>query len=150
MNDEAMTRLEQRITSLEIANRRWRRAAACSAVVLACVGLMAAQKNNVTKAEQIEAQRIVIRDAAGQELMTLGKVDNYPGIRLRYPGSPVNAMWFASADHATFALMDNNGASSITLNSGGASTQPDLSMVKVGPGRQVKRLFRAPGPDATR
>ncbi len=53
-------------------------------------------------------------------------------------------MFFASNDHATLALMDNNGASSITLNSGGATNAPDISMVKVGPGRQVKRLFRAP------
>ena len=30
MNDDACTRLEQRIARLELANRRWRRFAACS------------------------------------------------------------------------------------------------------------------------
>ena len=48
------------------------------------------------------------------------------------------------ADHSTFAIMDNNGASSITLNSGGAKSKPDLSIVRIGPGAEIQRMFRAP------
>jgi hypothetical protein len=150
MNDDALTRLEQRIARLEVANCRWRRLAACSAVVLVCAGLMAAQKQqkqkrgNIIKADQIEAQTIIVRDDAGKELITLGKIDNYPGMRIQFPGSRVLASFFTSADHATLALSDNNGSSSVTVNSGGAETNPDLSMVKISPGPQIKRLFRAP------
>jgi hypothetical protein len=145
MNDDALIRLQQRIAKLESAHRTWRRFAACSAISLACLGLMAAQKANNIKADQIEAQRIVIRDASGKEMIILGMIDNkYPGMRLHAPGGQSGASFFTSADHATIALMDNNGASSITLNSGGASTAPDISMVRVGPGRKVQRLFRAP------
>ena len=43
MNDDAMTRLERRIATLEIANRRWRRFAACAVIGLACLGVMGAQ-----------------------------------------------------------------------------------------------------------
>ena len=43
MNDDAMTRLERRIATLEIANRRWRRFAACAAIGLACLGVMGAR-----------------------------------------------------------------------------------------------------------
>jgi hypothetical protein len=144
MNDDAMTRLEQRIAKLEVANRRWRRFAALSAIGLAGLGLLGAQKVNNIKADQIEAQRIIVRDPAGAELITLGKIDKYPGMRLRYPGSGASASFFTGADHATLAIMDNNGSSSITINGGGANNAPDISMVKVGPGRQVQRLFRAP------
>lgn len=144
MNNDAMTRLEQRIARLELANRRWRRFAACSAISLAGLGMMGAQKGNSIKADLIEAQRIIIRDPAGAELITLGKLDKYPGMRLRYPGSRVNATFSTGDDHATLAISDNNGASSITINGGGANNAPDISMVRVGPGRQVQRLFRAP------
>ena len=41
MNDDACTRLEKRIAKLELANRRWRRFAACSAVGLVCLGAWA-------------------------------------------------------------------------------------------------------------
>ena len=71
MND-ACNRLEQRIAKLELANRRWRRFAACAVVGLGCLGVMGAQKDNVIKATQIEAQRIVIRDTKGKEMITLG------------------------------------------------------------------------------
>ena len=57
-----MGRLELRIVRLELANRRWRRLAACSAVVVACAGLMAAQRADITKADQIEAKRIVLSE----------------------------------------------------------------------------------------
>ncbi len=150
MNDELLARLEQRIARLEVANRRWRRLAACAAVVVTCAVLMAAQKQqkqkrgNIIKADQIEAQTIIVRDDAGKELITLGKIDNYPGMRIQFPGSDAHASFFASADHATLALSDNNGASSVTINSGGANSNPDISMVKVNPGPKVKRLFRAP------
>ena len=145
MDNEVCTRLEQRIARLEVANRRWRRFAACSAIVLACLGVMGAQKENVIKATQIEAQRIVVRDSTGKELVTLGKVfENYAGMQVQYPGGRSNASFYVGADHATIALMDNNGASSITLNSGGAKSAPDLSIVKVGPGTKVQRMFRAP------
>lgn len=146
MNDDAMTRLEQRIARLELANRRWRRLAACSVLILACVGMMAAQRggNNIS-ADQVEARKIVVRDDAGREMIILGMLDKkYPGMRIQTPGTMVNTMFFTSSDHATLAMMDNNGASSLSLNSGGATSNPDISMVKVGPGRQVKRLFRAP------
>ncbi len=145
MNDDACTRLEQRIAKLELANRWWRRFAACSAAGLVCLGVIGAQKDNVIKATQIEAQRIVIRDTNGKELVTLGKVfENYAGMQVQHPGSKSNALFYVGADHATMALMDNNGASSITLNSGGAEGGPDLSIVKVGPGTQVQRMFRVP------
>jgi hypothetical protein len=112
---------------------------------LAGLGVMGAQRSKDMKVDQIEAQRITIRDAAGAEMITLGKIDKKnPGMRLTYPGSRSSASFFTSDDHATLALMDNTGSSSITLNSGGASSAPDISMVKVGPGAQVKRLFRAP------
>lgn len=144
MND-ACTCLEERIAKLEVANRRWRRFAACSAVVLACLGVMGAQKDNVIKATQIEAQRIVVRDKAGKELVTLGKLfENSAGMQVQYPGGRSNAAFYVGADHATLALMDNNGASSITLNSGGAQSKPDLSIVRIGRGAKVERLFRAP------
>ena len=146
MNDDACTRLEQRIARLELANRRWRRLAACAAVAgLACLGVMGAQRDNVIKATQIEAQRIIVRDTNGKELVTLGKIfDNYAGMQVHYPGSRSGASFYVGADHATIALMDNNGASSITLNSGGAKSPPDLSIVRVGPGTKVQRMFRAP------
>ncbi len=145
MSDDAMTRLEQRIARLEIVNRRWRRFGACTALVLACLGLMAAQRSNVLKADQIEARRIVIRDAKGHEVVILGMIDNkFPGMRLQYPDTGSNAMYFTSADHSTIALMDQNGASSITLNSGTAKAQPNISMVRVEPGGRAKRLFQAP------
>jgi hypothetical protein len=150
MNDDACTRLEKRIAKLELANRWWRRFAARSAAGLVCLGVMGAQKsgvqkNNVIKATQIEAQRIIIRDAAGKELITLGKVfEKFAGMQVQHPGSRSNALFYVGADHATMALMDNNGASSITLNSSGAEGGPDLSIVRVGPGTQVQRLFRVP------
>ena len=65
-------------------------------------------------------------------------------MQVQYPGSKSNAPFYVGADHATMALMDNNGASSITLNSGGAEGGPDLSIVRVGPGTQVQRMFRVP------
>ena len=107
---------------------------------------MGAQKDTVIKATQIEAQRIIIRDTKGKEMVTLGMIfDKFPGMQVQYPGSKCNANFYLSADHSTIALMDNNGASSITLNSGGANNNPDLSIVKVGPGgRSVQRMFRAP------
>jgi hypothetical protein len=106
---------------------------------------MGAQKDNVIKATQIEAQRIIVRDPNGKELVTLGKLfDNYAGMQVQYSGGRSNATFYAGADHATIALMDNNGASSITLNSGGAKSEPDLSIVRVGPGSRVQRMFRAP------
>ena len=71
-------------------------------------------------------------------------IDNSPGIRIRYPGSRSQASYFTTADHSTIALLDQNGSSSVTINSGGAKNQPDISLVKVGPGPQVQRLFRAP------
>jgi hypothetical protein len=144
MNDHAMTRLEQRIAGLELANRRWRRLAAGSAIGLACLGVMGAQGSKVMKADQIEAQRVIVRDPAGHQLITLGMVDNYPAMRFQYPGSGSRATYFTGADHSTIALMDNNGASSITINSGGAQSQPDISIVRVSPGPKVQRLFRAP------
>ena len=145
MNDDALTRLELRIAELEVANRKWRRLAGCSAIVLACIGLMAAQKDKSIKADQIETQRIVVRDAEGHELITLGMIDKkFAGMRMQSPGRRASASFCTSADHATLALTDQNGASSITLNSGTAQNPPDLSMVKVGPGQQVQRLFRAP------
>ena len=145
MNDDTCTRLEQRIARLEIANRRWRRFATCAVVGLGCLGVMGAQKENVIKATQIEAQRIVVRDAKGKELVTLGKIfDNYAGMQVQYPGSRSNASFYVGADHATISLMDNNGASSITLNSGGAKSAPDLSIVKVGPG--TRGPADVPGP----
>jgi hypothetical protein len=144
MNDDISNRLERRIARLERANRRWRRLAACALVGLGCLGVMGAQRENVIKATQVEAQRIVVRDKAGKELIILGMIDNYPSIRVQYPGSGTHATLFAGADHSTFAMMDYNGASSITLNSGGVKSKPDLSMVRVNPGPKVERLFRAP------
>jgi hypothetical protein len=132
MNDDALNRLEQRIAKLEAANRRWSRLAACSAIFLTCIGLMAAQSNNVIEADRIEAQRILAKDAEGFDLITLRRIDNYPGMRLQFPASRASATFFTSADHATLALMDQNGASSIILNSGTAQSPPDLSMVRVG------------------
>jgi hypothetical protein len=145
MNDHACTRLEQRIARLERANRRWSRFAACAVVGLGCLGVMGAQRENVIKATQIEAQRIIIRDTKGKEMVTLGMIfDKFPGMRVQYPGGPCNANFFVSADHSTVALSDNNGSSSITLNSGGAKSDPDLSIVRVGSGTKVQRMFRAP------
>jgi hypothetical protein len=144
MTDNACIRLEQRIARLERANRRWRRLAACAVVGLGCLGVMGAQRDNVIKATQIEAQRIVVRDKAGNELIILGMIDNYPSMRVQNPGSRTHATLFAGADHSTFAMMDNNGSSSITLNSGGVKSKPDLSIVRVNPGPKVERLFRAP------
>jgi hypothetical protein len=145
MNDDALTRLEQRIARLEVANRRWKRLAACSAIVLGCMGLMAAQRDKAIKADQIEARRIVVRDAEGREMITLGMIDQkFPGMRLQFPGTQAGASFFTAADHATLALMDQNGSSSITLNSGTAKSAPDLSVIQIGPGGKVKRLFRAP------
>ncbi len=144
MNDNALTRLEQRIAKLELANRRWRRFAACSAIGLACLGVMGAQKVDVLKADQIEARRIIVRDAAGHELIILGMIDNYPGMRVQYPGSGSKATYLTGADHSTIALSDQNGSSSITINSGGAKSPPDISVVRVSPGPRVQRLFRAP------
>ena len=116
-----------------------------AAIGLACLGVMGAQKENVIKATQIEAQRIIVRDTNGKELVTLGKIfDKYPGMQVQYPGSQCNANFYVGADHSTVSLMDNNGASSITLNSGGAKSTPDLSIVQVGPGTRVQRMFRAP------
>ena len=124
MNDDALTRLEQRIFKLEAANRRWKHFAACSVIVFACVGLMAAQRDKAIKADQIETQRIIVRDARGRELITLGMIDEkFPGMRLKLPGSETSASFFTGADHATLALMDHNGASSITLNSGTAKSR---------------------------
>jgi hypothetical protein len=145
MNNEVCTRFEQRLARLELANRRWKRVAACALVGLACLGVMGAQKENVIKATQIEAQRIIIRDPKGKEMITLGMIfDKFPGMQVKYPGSACNANFYVSADHSTMALLDNNGASSITLNSGGAKSSPDLSIVKVGPGTRVQRMFRVP------
>jgi hypothetical protein len=145
MNDDACNRLEQRIAKLELANRWWRRLAACAVIGVGCLGVMGAQKENVIKATQIEAQRIVVRDSSGKELVTLGKIfENYAGMKVQYPGGRSSASFYVGDDHATIALMDNNGASSITLNSGGAKSAPDLSMVKVGPGTRIQRMFRAP------
>jgi hypothetical protein len=145
MNDDACNRLEQRIARLELANRRWRRVAACAVVGLGCLGVMGAQKDNVIKATQIEAQRIIVRDETGKELITLGKLfKNYAGMQVQYPGGRSNASFYVGDDHATIALMDNKGATSITINSGGAESTPDLSIVKVGPGTRVQRMFRAP------
>ncbi len=62
MNDDVTTRLEQRIAKLEVANRRWMRFAVCAAIGLAGLGMMGAQKTNNIKADQIEAQRIIVRD----------------------------------------------------------------------------------------
>ncbi len=148
MNDDTCTRLEQRIAKLELANRRWRRFAACAAAMgLVCLGVMGAQKEKVIKATQIEAQRIIIRDSAGNELVTLGKIfDKYAGMQVQHPGSRSNATFYVGDDHATLGLFDNNGASSITLNSGGAKSGPDLSIVRVGPGAKVQRMFRVPTP----
>ncbi len=144
MTDDACTRLEQRIARLEVANRRWRRLAASAVVGLGCLGVMGAQRDNVIKATQIEAQRIVVRDKAGKELIILGMIDNNPSIRVQNPGSGANATLFSAADHATFAMMDYNGSSSITLNSGGVKSKPDLSIVRINPGPKIERLFRAP------
>jgi hypothetical protein len=44
------------------------------------------------------------------------------------------------------ALSDQNGSSSLALNSRTAKSPPDISLVRVGPGTQVKWLFRAPAP----
>ncbi len=144
MNDDVMTRLERRIAGLESANRWWRRSAACAAIGLTCLGVMGAQKSNTTRADQIEARRIVIRDPAGHEVITLGMIDNSPGMRIQYPGSSSHATYFTGADHSTIALTDQNGSSSVTINSGGAKSQPDISVVRVSPGPRVQRLFRAP------
>lgn len=144
MNDDAMTRLEQRIARLELSNRRWRGLAAGSMIGLACLGLMGAQRGNVTKFDQIEARRIVVRDPAGHEVVTLGMIEKYPGLRVKSPSSGANATLFTTGDHMTFALSDNNGSSSITINGGGPRNAPDLSMIRVGDGSRVQRLFRAP------
>jgi hypothetical protein len=144
MKDDALTYLERRIAKLEVANRRWRRLAAFSAIGLACLGAMGAQRDKVIKADQIEARRMIVRDAAGQEVIILGMIDNYPGMRLQYPGTGSKATYFTGADHSTIALSDQNGSSSITINSGGAKSQPDISIVRVSPGPRLQRLFRAP------
>ena len=117
----------------------------CAAVAFGCLALTAAQREKTIKVDQIEAQRIIVRDAGGQELITLGMIDQkFPGLRLQLPGSRASASFFTGADHATLALMDHQGASSITLNSGTAKSPPDLSIVRVVPGPKVQRLFRAP------
>lgn len=147
MNDDALTRLECRIAKLETSIRRWKRFGACSVAVFACLGLMAAQRSNVFKTSQIEAQRIIIRDAEGHELITLGMLEKkYPGMEIKSLGSAAHAMFFTSNDHVTLALSDYNGASSITLNSGTAQYPPDFSMVRVTPDGKAQRLFRAPAP----
>lgn len=144
MTDNPIANLEQRLAKLEVANRRWRRLATASAITFASLGLMAAQKSNVMKADQIEAKQLIIRDAGGREIITLGTIDKkFTGMRVQSRETKANAMFYVG-DHATLALSDQNGSSSVTLNSGTAEFPPDISMVRVGPGRQVQRLFRAP------
>ena len=80
-------------------------------------------------------------------MTTLGMLGKkYPGMRLEFPGSYAKAKFFTSSDHATLALSDQNGSRSLTLNSSTAQSPPDISLVRVGPGAQVNRLFRAPPP----
>src|SRR2546426_5814792 len=88
MGDERLEAVLRRVEDLEADVRRWRRAA--MALVLSAVALMTLGAA-VPRGRVVEAQKFVLKDAAGRVPAGLGPSDNNKSIALRFKdaaGSP--------------------------------------------------------------
>jgi hypothetical protein len=88
MGDERLEEVVKRIEGLERQVRRWRRAAV--ALMLSAVALMTLGAA-VPRGRVVEAQKFVLKDAAGRVRAELGPSDNDKSIALRFKdaaGSP--------------------------------------------------------------
>src|SRR2546422_11465345 len=83
MGDERLEAVLRRVADLEAEVRRWRRAA--MALVLSAVALTTLGAA-VPRGRVVEAQKFVLKDAAGGVRAELGPSDNNKSVALRFNG----------------------------------------------------------------
>ena len=109
------TDVESRLARLERENRRLRRVVYAGAIAVAGAVVMAQSR----PAQTLEAERFVVRDAAGNVRAVFGMDEDAPRLALYAPGDEIESVWLGLMDDVPlFTLQQVGGAFQSQLTKG--------------------------------
>lgn len=115
MSTPLIEELARRVSELEVQNRRLKQMGIAFVCVLAVAGVVGA--NAVRRLPQIEAERFVVRDAAGQTRASLSLQDGQPSLALFDARGREQAVLRSTPDRASSLEFFQNGRMRMMLES---------------------------------